>query len=260
MADLSDIDTTNVGFIGYWNAIDQGGVSSIDPSEVTSWGNITSYTLYDNGIEGKAEIRVGTHTDAGDRYREVHFRVKNDGWVVAWLDREFDPATNTGPWDILKGWATQYSVSNISANTLETAIEQMKNQFSNSGSMTYTRGDVGLYNYNYSSATTVTNLRWDAGNPGGTLTAEFSYTSGTTRHLQVLTGAIGSDGGNGGDMHAGSTTSDPKFCGTGSFGVYDALGNGIYPNSGTVYGVTYNFTGNGGYEPSVAHENLILWS
>lgn len=90
MAELPDIDTSNVSHIAYFNAIDDGGVTTIDPEEVTSAPGIQDYTLYDNGLEGTFNLQE-TYDDISladsTVFPEATFRVKSDGWMVVYLDQ-----------------------------------------------------------------------------------------------------------------------------------------------------------------------------
>lgn len=166
MADLPDLDTSEVSFIAYWNAIDQGGVSNIDPSEATSATN--SYTLYDNGFEGEIDVHS---------YRSGKCRVKEDGWIIVWIDRTetFDQYRNVqagddypaGPWDFLGDITATSDPMDVGAqNSLERTVNNLRTELSNSGNMAYSSSDVGLYNYQHTGATTVTALSANETSPG----------------------------------------------------------------------------------------------
>lgn len=239
MADLPDIDTTTVGFIAYWNAKTQGGLSSLDPSEVLSHTRVQSYTLYDNGVEGTFTTTVN---------REVTFRVKDDGWFVAYMDRrnEYVTATTTrsdveGYWDIAHQWT--YTAGNaregdITSNTLEMAIAGLKNELSNSSGVTYSTADVGLYNYEYSTSTTATLLSKLASSPTN---VGLAYTSGTTINYWSMAGAT--------DNYAYVT--NIRFEGydltldSNQFGACDVLYQNLCPNAETEYtGYVDGYDGN----------------
>jgi hypothetical protein len=188
MADLPDIDTSDVSFIAFFNAIDQGGVTDIDPTEVTNHGNVQSYTLYDNGVEGVYTTVTG---------RDCAFRVKEDGWFAAWFNRyeNFDNSENEdpdnvrGPWDLVNDWTDFNTADDITQNSLERCINALKNELSNSGSVTYSASDAGLYDYRNQSAAGITGLSCynDSTNiaTNGDHSYEYpglQYTSGTTVH------------------------------------------------------------------------------
>jgi hypothetical protein len=156
MAVLPDLDTTQISFIAFWNAIDQGGVSSIDPEDALSDGRINSYTLYDNGWEGSYSLP--------NISRSVTVRVKSDGWLIAYMDQTEDFTLDTGspphgPWDILNDW-TDYqtgsgslsAISDLQTNNLERCIQSLYSNLGNSESITYNSSDVDLYDYLYNSA------------------------------------------------------------------------------------------------------------
>lgn len=273
MADLPDIDTTQVSFIAFWNAIDQGGVSDIDPSEVTSEGNIATHTVHDNGIEGTYNSLTG---------RTINFRVKEDGWLVAWTDRTEDfaleqqsPDNVRGIWDLINDWTDPTAEGAIDTNTLERAIESLADEFSNFGSMTYNTADVGLYNYAYADATTVSHLsdaRSSSGGGSHDVTVEFSYTSSTNLLFAAAIGAIDAHAESGGFS---TDNTESSFEGTNlaffasidpgardqEYGAVDAIAQGLIPNAATAYGHrlrTDTNSGNG-FGRTVG-DVLILWN
>lgn len=150
---LPALDTTQISWIGYWNFLDHGG-TSIDPVEASSAFNI--YDEYSNGIQGDVSVGYGTKTNN----RTFHARVKDDGWMVAWLDRTentdtFDKNSTgpEGPYDMIDDW-TDWGYLN--PNKLSQVISSLHQALSNTAEATFNHGDVGLYNYMRSGATTVT--------------------------------------------------------------------------------------------------------
>jgi len=236
MADLPNINTSNIGFIAYWSAINDGGVSSINASEALSDPNIQSYTLYDNGWEAVYSSTTG---------RNITVRVKQDGWFVAYIDRTntFTQSASSKPngyYDIINNWTN--SGSNISAfpvNTLERAIHSLQGGLSNSGSITYNSSDVGLYNYGYPSTSTVTEMGTQT---GGSATSGFIYTSGVTL-LYVSGQAVG------GNVSFEGTTIENN----GNPSSLDILSSGLIPNSGTEYDMSLS---SGNANGSI----LVLWN
>lgn len=237
MTDLPDLDTTNIGYIAYWNAIDDGGVGSIDPEEVLSSDRIEEYTLYDNGIHiDKYRMEVSQNSSGQDnwdqsRERVVEARIKTDGWIIVYLDGTEDTGSITGPFDIHKDWS--YLDSNNSAEvsplTLERAIDRLASELDNYGSMTVNYSDMGLYNYDYESATATTLMAWedysDTSNPSG----EFSYTSGTTIHAAYAYGSVRY-----GDIEFEGVT----IASVEENGALELLDNGLIPDADTSYAVT----------------------
>jgi hypothetical protein len=242
MADLPDIDTSTVGFIAYWNALDHG-VNDIDPSEVTSDSDIVSYTIYDNGLEGTYRP---SYMDAS---RDFTFRVKEDGWFITYLDRrnEFGQSTTKadveGYWDLPHDATDEYSPSDIQQNTLERAIYNLHRELSNSGSITYSNADVGLYNYEFSTSTTVTLFSYADSN-SSTNNLGITYTSDTTRNWHVAWGS-------GRTARTASWEGTTVLDSNNSYGALDILANALMPNSGTEY------TGRTEQDCQLGH--LILW-
>lgn len=250
MATLPDLSTGDIGFIAYWNAIDQGGVGDIEPDEVLNSSLVNSHTIYDNGIEGDADLDLSYNNDT------VTFRVKEDGWMVVYMDRtnEFNQNVSNGGsvsnWvNIISDWSESFGggeLNNpISQNRLTYVLDDLRQQFTNSGSMTYNDSDVSLYNYEYSTSTTVSLLlKQDNSN----FTAGFSYTAGTTLNWVAATGSQSQS--NPSVDFEGVTITDN----VNGYGVIDVLGQGLIPNSGTEY--QHNASSGG---PRVKGCVLALW-
>lgn len=204
MSTLPDLTTSNIGYISYWNAINSGGVGSITASDALSDSNISSYTLYDNGWEGKYTINFSVGGS-----RDITVRVKQDGWFVAYTDRTNNYQTNNtgsktnGYYDIAHDWTNHGSensggttISAMPVNTLERSIHSLQSQLSNSGSITYSSSDVGLYNYEYTSATTTTIMGSSVGTHGS-FTSGVLYTSGVTNYYIAAVGSMNGSGSSG---------------------------------------------------------------
>jgi hypothetical protein len=275
MATLPDIDTTKASFLAYWNALDQGGLADIAPEETLNSGNVTSSAYYDNGVTGTYELLNG---------RKGYFRVKSDGWIVTYLDRREnyyitagtmhdDPLR--GSWDVLNSWEAESSPASIQQNALERAINNLFTNLSNSGNGTYDFRDVGLYNYEYDGASTVTNLSTGLNQPGGSgqfRTTGFSYTSETTRHYHSAATAGRKNSWSGGPASGTvtfetATVLDTDQCdSSGSYEyapVYysiDVMGEGLAPNSGTEYNATWSTSGDDGRGADMELSHLVLWS
>lgn len=152
---LPELDTSNIGWIAYWNFLDNGG-TSIDPMEAASGFN--TYTEYSNAIEGTLDL---TFSKADTRV--IQGRVKDDGWFVVWMDRsyggDFTQESNGGdmshgPHDLIYNWDVD-STPDISASTLGRRLNSLYQNLSNSAEATWNYSDVGIYNYGLSGATTV---------------------------------------------------------------------------------------------------------
>lgn len=252
MADLPDIDTSGIAFFAYWNAIDQGGVGSIDPSECLTDGSINSYTTYDNGVQ------IDSYSQSPNR--TIKARVKNDGWIVAWMERTtIDLAVNTtstpdGPWDVAQN---VHSINNgdVQNNHLERTINSLVSNLSNSGSMTYNTGDVGLYNYEYPSASNTSTFSYTATDYDEYNSGGISYTADTDLvgawTVGYRTGIdyntyVKFDGTN-----ALNVSSDNNYHGS-----LDLLANGLLPNSGTEYQMD---VGNVNGNCNAAGDTVIMW-
>lgn len=196
MAELDDLDTSSIGFLAFWNIEDDGGIGSSDwtVDEVTTDGNIVSTTTYDNGIEGEYNFPNGTH----------YFRVKSDGWFIAWtddsgslIDTDHQGSPPNGEFDALNNWAEQNSVSNQGdQNSCAWAINNLWREIGNSGLVSWAYADVGFYNYNYGpdGATTTTILSQGGSSGGsGNISSSFLYTSGTNVHKAYACHAVEGD-------------------------------------------------------------------
>lgn len=240
MATLPDLDTANISFIAYWNAIDSGGVGSINPEEALAEPNITSYTLYDNGFEGQYDLSGITVAST----QTATVRIKQDGWIIAYFTpgESFVQSTRTnipsGSYDLINDWTDESANADGQNHTLSLIIDNLASQLTNYPSMTYDIEDVGLYNYEYPTATTVTILSEKIGNNSGS-TVGFTYTTGTTRHYHVITGSGVADWDNAGDYFSiyynGNEVAYKENDNRRYVGTYDVLANSTAPNPNTEY-------------------------
>ena len=190
MADLSDLDTAQIGIIAFWNALDHRvvpGIGDVDPTDCIAI--FDSYDVYDNGIEGYKALGSG---------RYFHARVKTDGWMVAWIDRtntfayptkeasEFGEDARKGYYDILKGWRS--STGNIDAEYTELSglIRDFYNSLSNSGDFNFSAANVGHYCYEHTLASVLTLM--DAQVDHATKNSYLQYTTGTALYYAAVTG------------------------------------------------------------------------
>jgi len=159
---LPDISTDGISFIGYFNVLDHGA-SDIDPTEAES--GMVGYKEYSNGIEGTVEV---PQVDGPNRI--ISCRVKDDGWIIAWLDRSNEERDHTndipqGTYDVMYDWTAaktngigsgQYRPG-VADTMMAKAVELLVSELSNSAAITVNRSDVGVHNYEYGgSATTYT--------------------------------------------------------------------------------------------------------
>lgn len=243
MADLPDLDESNIGMCAYWNAIDDGGVGNVNPEDGLSDGSIGEYTLYDNGWETE------DYTSATGR--SIKVRAKTDGWIVAYMDRtnEYEESKDSksdvrGYWDLGNDWSAN-SAADFVENTLATAIDNVRSEYENSGSMDFSFDDVGLYNFEFTDATNITGLSSsidsETNNDYG-----FLYTEGTDlEYLAVAGRATGhvfeTDDWSAEVSIEGERVTYKNGSGT-TYGSLDGLDTGIVSSSGTEYVVTLNGT------------------
>jgi len=140
---LSDLDTSGIGWIGFYNHLDNGA-SDIDPfSAKSALDNVTEYS---NGIEGQIEI-----SDENDYRAKTgtvwNVRVKSDGWVIAWL-----PASR--PDVELMPWLQSQAYSN-SEMRLWQVVEQAHQALDTNSDVNFSRSDVSVHHYQFDGATTV---------------------------------------------------------------------------------------------------------
>lgn len=190
MATLPDIDTSQVSFIGYWNAIEQGGVDEAnwDPMDTSSYSNVQTVESYDNGIQGDVTLP--------NNGRTARYRVKTDGWVVAWIDRTEDTILNVsspshpfGPWDVT--YWTPHNPGEVS--TLGDVIIGLFGATGISGvAITPPEGNVSHFNYMTPNASgfTVLSLAEKNDNDTENRLIEGSFSWMGTKHYHAITGEV----------------------------------------------------------------------
>lgn len=256
MADLPDIDVSEVGWIAYYNVIDQGGAADIDPEDVLSSNFVNSYEIYDNGVKG-------TGSQGG---RTVHWRAKNDGWLVAYFKYEeyYDgpslgsPSTIRGPWDLDQTWTNTGQTTTIENNALERSIASLYSNLSNSGNIDYFARDVGLYHYQYTAPNTITMFSMTTS--GYDLTGSFLYTQGTDIHLLSAAGYGWDSGADGYFRVDGSSVAEAN--GDEGYGSRDLYSDGITADPDTEFNVALaGYDSNNSYNNAESTGTLqIYWS
>jgi hypothetical protein len=259
MANLPDLDTTQVGFIAYWNALDDGGVAAIDPEEMLDDSNINSYTLYDNGFVASYSNPVNS--------LPVTVRAKTDGWITVHTDSggnfnasgERDPGRSfldcSGWWNIATGPNRSTGGASLTNHVLRQSIGRLQGFLTNSGSITYNSGDVGLYHYEFPDATNTT-LAYVDQNGDNSSSGGISYTSTTTIDAVAAFGYANSkefidqalssfEGVELADAYEGTV-----------FGSLDAVENNLVGSSGT----EYTLTASGGGQDADSYTAVVaLW-
>jgi len=242
MAQLPDLNTSSLGFVAYYNVLDNTTLTSVDPTATISSNAVKNYTQYDNGIEGETDSRR-----RGDG-REVKFRVKTDGWILLYLDRTYnygvqqdytsvnlegdthlitdltDPRSGGG-WNIQDPPIGPGSGRAFAELTIEEFATQMASD--QNVTISFTVGDVSYYSFNYSTATNV-DVIWVYQGGSNTSNLEFSYPSTITRLYDELLGCgqfSSSDG-----SFEGLTTHTGE-----NYAVVDVQNRGLIPNAGTSY-------------------------
>lgn len=245
MADLPDLDTSQVGYIGYWNALDQGGIASenFDPEDVLSAPYIENTTVYDNGVTGE----VDAHKTEDDLYEitdrpvwKAKVRVKTDGWFVAYMDRtnnyqtlvdEADTVDNVyGYWNIHTAWDRFNRPPALTQHSLSRAINHLTQGLTTSPTWNYS--DVGVYNYEYPNVTNTTGF---SGVGGDGLEQEFIVADGTNLHYAAVTGVRDTTVDNNNIEWNGNVLTNS----TRQIGTYNALSE---INTGVAYTHTANDT------------------
>lgn len=188
---LPGLDTSNIGFIAFWNHLDNGA-SDIDPSETT--GELSSVTEYSNGVQGERSVNFNRLAN-----RTVRCRVKSDGWIIAWIDRtdaDFTGGSGQhGQHDIVYDWTQEFNYNTLDQNILERQINVLYNALSNSGQATYNPSDVALYNYAYPDATDISQFTLDEDSgqsliegtfsPNGSVSFKWGRVVGINRDMEV---------------------------------------------------------------------------
>lgn len=217
MANLPDLDTGNIGIISYWCAHDYRATAgaTIDPTDVIDI--LDSYTIYDNGVDG---------TYSKDP-RTVNVRVKNDGWIIAWIDRTNQYAQNiaqgnwhyNGYYDILLNWKDADSNISSDTTTLIETVADLYNDLSNLGDFDFYKEDVGNFCYEFPDASTFTLAStFPPSNEHGYVT--ITITSGTILYYLVPVGSSISGGWAEWQYDSTSIASD--------LGAYDVVANDAY--------------------------------
>lgn len=198
MGDLPDLDTSKVGYIAYWNAGSDGDMNldNFDPEEMLSANRLVSYTTYDNGWEGTVQLGDPSQTSQENwNQPKAQIRAKTDGWIVCYIDRTNnyerlkddtygDMSNFQGYWRLHEGFEQEYSPASIDADAFARAINHVIQELT---SLTWNYSDVGLYNYDHSSATNTTGM---SGYGSSETSPRLVVASGTTIHYSAATGCV----------------------------------------------------------------------
>lgn len=187
---LPELDTADISWIAYWNFLDHGG-TSIDPMEAA--GSMDSFQEYTNGVQG-----IYSWNFSRSAPRDFGVRVKDDGWIVAWMDRQYDEGVNVNwghsmhnPMDLIHDWTDKGGPDSLPGTTLGRTINNLKGALSNGAEATLNWADVGLYNYETPNASTIT-LFSQIKRDDPDIVATLTPSAGTTLHMGWL-GSSNSD-------------------------------------------------------------------
>lgn len=178
MAEMPDLDTNEAGFTAYYNILDNNpDVGTMDADSALDYGSLQSYTLYDNGWTGTAASEIES---------DWNIRLKNDGWLVLWLDRrsqgfgthQSDKSGFFGRGAIAK-WHDRTSPTN---NKIADHINGITSALDSSADIFYNGGDESWWDYEFTNATEMGVY----GDKGGQVQHEFDVTGGATIHRMVV--------------------------------------------------------------------------
>jgi hypothetical protein len=225
MSTLADISNENPGLIAYYNVYNQTGLDSsaddVDPSQTTNYSGVTSFTAYDNGVEGKLNL---------DKARNCHYRMKTDGWIIVYAKEasqdHFSGYTggswtnNTPPqggqYDAVPEWDTYGNGPGPTSVTNGTQFSQeLKNlimeldEWSTDINPVFDMNDVGHYTFDYTSANGVTYFVWNSEIKRGTHTADITATSSTSVYYWAIIGS--NHGGDNGTINSYVEDSTDRF-------------------------------------------------
>lgn len=236
MANLPDLDTLNIGVIGFWNFLDHSTDTSLDPTEVLDHANIETWETYDNGVEGTMRPTIHGH-------RSWSFRVKADGWFIVYMDRTnvHQQTANAPPTtyvDLIDDWPNGNNAG-YPASAFTSDINSLRQQLSNSGTATFNDGDVGHHSYEFPNADTWTQMFENIGS-AASFNGGLSYDASATRHYHCVGARTKA-----GTAASSYCSSDAKFEGLRisfsdegdgvKFGTRDVLAQNLMPSSNTVY-------------------------
>lgn len=229
---FSDLDTSNIVFMCFWNAFDNGA-DSIYPEAIMDYDRVKTFEQYDNGVEGTIEGHYGSAVSYGasDSYdQDYHYRIKSDGWHILWLEKVGQTGSDGGPqgfWDLVNEWRdADDATADLPRTSLAKEINTIQSNYTVEG-VTFDFTQVGHYSYEYGTA----NRLWvadDFGNVGS-----FSYTSDVTPYeIVVWANNYGSDGNEGHWYADNDTTGSDYIAFNGNKAVVDVLhGDSIIPDT-----------------------------
>ena len=208
MATLPDLDPANLRHIAFYNYKEEQGLddSGWSPSDFTAPGRVEEFTLYDNGVEGSYLIGEAFRDREGKGGPNVYinYRVKDDGWIIAYVDNNDDyyGQTSFGSDSVVDtnapavGAYNYYGIgiakgSDIDrVNIFDVLVSLIEESgYTDPSAPSESIGNYfGFYSYDNESAANVTLIT----NPGSDIS--FSYTDTVT--LYEMSGTFGQGYGN----------------------------------------------------------------
>lgn len=247
MADMPDLDTSGGPFVSFFNVINDGGLTSVDPTKVIDSPSVNSYEQYDNGVVGTASIRSNPgadYSDGGGPFA-VDFRFKTDGWLVVSIS---DPIEAFYP--NIGGEYNPDTLASLGANGFIDLMQEFINELPPRTELDTSK--VSYYNFSTPDAGTITLFQQylpDYGYSGSGL----SYTANTDRKAHTVftvavnriemgfEGALIATPGSGYDSKSG-----------------DVIQFGLMPQSGTVYQNTVNNNNNDSFGQHASATHIIF--
>lgn len=229
MADLPDLDPSNIGFLAYYNVLDNGDTSDSNwnPEDVTSYTSdsddteVTNYTIYDNGVDGE----LNHYKDFGVQSTEdrshagttenVSFRAKSDGWVLLYTKPRSEAMQTATRYtdDTAIAQLGKYNAAGVAMHEdkyeEDTPIIRTFNDFLGATSAGSISGSLSWYDYDQTDAT-----NWSSGIPAEISPMSFSYTDTTNVYSLWISNSTGEDfliGGSNAVSFADYVEIDPDY-------------------------------------------------
>ena len=169
------LNTTAIGFIAYYQRSAGFTLSNTLPA-------FLSYTDGGNYYDGKVRVWDsgtigGSSTTTSDTYVDISVRVRTDGWVIAWFDRQRDDAAAIVWWGHTRQWEGNPP---LYSTTLSRAIEIVF-QVAGVGFPGYNA--IGIFDYSQPTATRLLIFGMSKGLSAAIGTINYYYTIPTSSSL-----------------------------------------------------------------------------
>lgn len=153
MSELAALDTAQISFIAYWNVIEDGGMDPADFDPRDTIEAMETHEVFDNGVDGTIGL---TYRRVSTRF--TNCRVKDDGWIIVWLDRsKFEERDDKhGVHDVLNDWSHNRTNIQPRRHSLARAIRHLYMAIPDWRDYNFDYSDVRLFNYEHPDATVLT--------------------------------------------------------------------------------------------------------